>query len=323
MPNKNVRYYQAQSDIVVDMLTYGWFGAGVREALMLGKPVVCYLRPEWLESMRAEIPGYVDELPIVSATPENVREVLIDLIDNPGKRREIGQWGREFAVKWHSSKAGARRFDRIYSELLRGERQSPRARLETAIEQRRAVRLGVRRPSGARVELAPLRREDLEPLFAWINDQNLVQRSAPYAPVSEADHREWFKRIQSEESTAIFGIRELGADRLIGSCQLVAIDGRHLCAELQIRIGDAAARGRGLGTEAVELLLDHAFAELGLHRVQLEVFAGNEQAMRSYEKAGLRREGVLREKALIDGRRTDVVVMAILAYEQRPRGTTG
>ena len=37
------------------MLTYGFFGAGAREAMMLGKPVVCYLRDEWLDQMRAEI----------------------------------------------------------------------------------------------------------------------------------------------------------------------------------------------------------------------------------------------------------------------------
>jgi len=139
VPNKNVRFYQSQADIVVDMLTYGWFGAGVREAMMLGKPVICYLRPEWLESMRAEIPDYVDELPIVSATPETVRDVLVDLIDNADKRREIGRRSREFAVKWHSSKAAAKRFDAIYSGLLQQEQPSPGRRLATMLEQRRAV----------------------------------------------------------------------------------------------------------------------------------------------------------------------------------------
>lgn len=120
VPNRDVRYYQAQSDIVVEMLTYGWFGAGAREAMMLGKPVVCYLRPEWLRQMRTEIPDYVDELPVVSATPETVREVLIDLIENPSKRQEIGRRSREFALKWHSGEAGARRFDAIYSDLIAG-----------------------------------------------------------------------------------------------------------------------------------------------------------------------------------------------------------
>jgi hypothetical protein len=120
IPNRELRYYQAQADIVVDMLTFGWYGANVREALMLGKPVICYLRPDWLESTRQEIPDFVDELPIVSATPDTVHDVLVDLIENPEKRREIGRRGREFAVKWHSAQAAADRFDQIYRGLLEG-----------------------------------------------------------------------------------------------------------------------------------------------------------------------------------------------------------
>ena len=118
VPNTELRFYQAQADIFVDMLTYGWFGANSREGMMLGKPVVCYLREEWLDQMRSEIPEYVDELPVVSATPDTVQDVLVDLIENPEKRREIGRRSREFALKWHSSTAGARRFDRIYRELI-------------------------------------------------------------------------------------------------------------------------------------------------------------------------------------------------------------
>ena len=108
-----------QADIVVDMLTFGWFGANIREGMMLGKPCVCFLRPEWLQSMRKEIPAYVDELPVISATPDTVEYVLRDLIRNPDKRKEIGQRSRAFALKWHSSAAGAKRFMEIYSALLR------------------------------------------------------------------------------------------------------------------------------------------------------------------------------------------------------------
>ena len=57
VPNQAVRYYQAQADIVCDMLTIGWFGANVREAMMLGKPAVCFLRPEWIENVRRRGPG--------------------------------------------------------------------------------------------------------------------------------------------------------------------------------------------------------------------------------------------------------------------------
>jgi glycosyltransferase involved in cell wall biosynthesis len=118
IPGMDVRFYQAQADIVVDMLTFGWFGANIREGMMLGKPCVCFLRPEWLQSMRKEIPAYVDELPVINATPDTVYQVLVDLIKNPDKRYMVGKKGREFAMKWHSSEAGAKRFQKIYTDLL-------------------------------------------------------------------------------------------------------------------------------------------------------------------------------------------------------------
>jgi glycosyltransferase involved in cell wall biosynthesis len=80
---------------------------------------VCYLRPEWLESIRREQPDYVAELPVVSATPETVEAVLTDLIRNPEKRRELGRRGREFALKWYSAKNAAAVFDRIYTDLIK------------------------------------------------------------------------------------------------------------------------------------------------------------------------------------------------------------
>jgi hypothetical protein len=88
--------------------------------MMLGKPVVCYLSPPFLEQMRREVPQYVEELPVISATPDTVRDVLIDLMDHPGKRAEIGRRSREFAVKWHGSREAARAWDGIYRALLDG-----------------------------------------------------------------------------------------------------------------------------------------------------------------------------------------------------------
>jgi hypothetical protein len=46
-----------------------------------------FLETRWLESMRKEIPEYADEVTVISATPENIYEILKDLIDNPEKAR--------------------------------------------------------------------------------------------------------------------------------------------------------------------------------------------------------------------------------------------
>lgn len=133
MDNLDLRFVQVQADIVVDMLTYGFYGANVREAMMLGKPVVCFLRDEWKQQMARELPDYVAELPVVSATPETVKDVLTDLVRSPEKRAELGRRGREFALKWHSAEAGARRMDAIYRSLLDGTTQpAPRESWEYA-----------------------------------------------------------------------------------------------------------------------------------------------------------------------------------------------
>lgn len=141
VPNKELRFYQAQCDFFVDMLTYGWFGATAREGMMLGKPVVCYLRNEWLESARREIPEYVDEIPIVRATPDNVYEVVRDLVESPAKRQEIGQRSREFALRWHSAEAAGRRLEEIYLSLLGRGEQGPRSgTARTSVDPDRSLR---------------------------------------------------------------------------------------------------------------------------------------------------------------------------------------
>lgn len=162
------------------------------------------------------------------------------------------------------------------------------------------------------IALAPVSRTDLPQLFAWINDRDLVVLSASYRPVNELQHEAWLERILLRDDVYLFGIRQLASGRLIGSCQLLAFDRTHRTAELQIRIGDEQARGHGYGRQAVGLLLRFGFDDLNLHRIGLHVLADNAAAIRTYEKAGFVREGVLREAAYVDGRHRDVVVMGIL-----------
>lgn len=139
---------------------------------------------------------------------------------------------------------------------------------------------------GMAIALEPLRDDDADALFHWINDRELVELSATFRPVSRAEHDAWFAAVRARDDVAIFAIREDG--RLVGTGQLLR-DGDE--AELRIRLGAADARGRGIGTEAVRRLVRHGFDELGLRRIWLQVFATNVRAIRAYEKAGFRRCG--------------------------------
>ena len=111
----DMKYVQTQADIVVDQLYFGRYGAMARECLMLGKPVVGFLKVNREEECDEAL-ACLDECPIVNASPETLKEVLRDLVTSKDKRIDIGRRSREFAVKWHSVAAAADRFEGAWRE---------------------------------------------------------------------------------------------------------------------------------------------------------------------------------------------------------------
>jgi RimJ/RimL family protein N-acetyltransferase len=83
----------------------------------------------------------------------------------------------------------------------------------------------------------------------------------------------------------------------------------------RILLVGARHRDRGIGTEATRLILAHAFETVGLHRVELEVYAFNPRARRVYEKVGFVYEGTKRDALHWDGEWVDADAMSILASE--------
>lgn len=165
------------------------------------------------------------------------------------------------------------------------------------------------------IKLTELHRDDSATLFQWINDRDQVLFNAPYKPVHESQHQAWFESILKRDDVVIFGIRLIETNELIGTCQLHSINPISRAAELQIRLGEVSERGKGYGTEAIQLLLQFGFKDLNLNRIYLHVFSANTPAIRLYEKSGFIREGLLRQAVYIDGHYEDVLLMGILRDE--------
>lgn len=124
----------------------------------------------------------------------------------------------------------------------------------------------------------------------------------------------YVKRIAEAEDRYDFFIR-LDDGEAIGEVVLKDLDPDTGRASMRIALFSSTRCGQGYGTEAVRRLLDFAFGELGLHRVELEVYSYNERARRSYLKCGFKEEGRLREAVIAEGRRHDIVLMGILRGE--------
>jgi RimJ/RimL family protein N-acetyltransferase len=108
-------------------------------------------------------------------------------------------------------------------------------------------------------------------------------------------------------------ICDIETDTPYGSVYIRDIDTHHKKAEYGIFIGVPEARGRGIGTAAARLMLRYSFEEAGLHRIYLRALADNMQAIGSYEKAGFKREGYLKDDVCINGEFKDIVWMAAVS----------
>lgn len=94
--SSQMRFYQAQADIVVEQLIYGWWGSTGVETMALGKPVVCYIRPAWKVFFLQTFPEYTN-LPIVEADTRSIYDVLKRLVTDPEFRVRKGEESRRFA----------------------------------------------------------------------------------------------------------------------------------------------------------------------------------------------------------------------------------
>ncbi len=165
---------------------------------------------------------------------------------------------------------------------------------------------------GKHVNLRSPQKEDSVEYFEWINNRELVMLNSPYKPISWEAHSAWFQSLNKDQTFETFSIVENKSCSLIGSCSLRHIDLIHRNAELQIRIGNADFLGKGLGSDATLILLDHAFKDLNLKRVYLHVFESNKRAIAAYEKCGFIKEGLLQQAAYINGEYINILLMAKL-----------
>ncbi|KAF9556290.1 acyl-CoA N-acyltransferase [Agrocybe pediades] len=74
---------------------------------------------------------------------------------------------------------------------------------------------------------------------------------------------------------------------------------------------------KGYGTEITKFIMEHAFVQLNMHRISLQVYEGNERAIALYEKVGFVCEGVMRKARWANGKWTDIINMGILVEEWR------
>jgi [ribosomal protein S5]-alanine N-acetyltransferase len=166
------------------------------------------------------------------------------------------------------------------------------------------------------IALSEFRPSDKPALLEYLNDRDIYDRTLriPF-PYTEADAEAFLARVakatDQHGQPAHFAVRT-GDDSMIGGCGLNDFEvGKSHRAE----IGYWLAKGfwgRGIMTEVVQRLCQHAFEEFGLVKITAQVSMFNPASARVLEKCGFEQEGFLRKHFLKDGQFIDARLFALL-----------
>ena len=165
-----------------------------------------------------------------------------------------------------------------------------------------SVKIRRARPDDVAFLVELVSHEDVEPFLAAIRAKTAEDILAEIA--------------RSDEEPDAFGIFVIEVDGVpAGTMQFTLANRRSRIADLGGLAVHPDYRGGRVGDEAAGLFQRHLFHELGVHRLQLEVYGFNERAMRHAERSGFVREGVRRKAYWRNGEWVDGVLYGLVAED--------
>jgi [ribosomal protein S5]-alanine N-acetyltransferase len=175
-----------------------------------------------------------------------------------------------------------------------------------------------------RIRLRWISDDDTDAFFAiYSNPEVMRYWSTPPLPDRDAAsklisqiHADWKRRLILK-----WGIARRPDDQLIGSITLFNLDFNHRRAEIGYALGREHWR-QGYMNEALMSVLKYAFEVLDLHRIEADVDPRNGASIRTLEKLGFQREGVLRERWQVNGEIQDAFFYGLLRQEWKNESRT-
>jgi RimJ/RimL family protein N-acetyltransferase len=160
-----------------------------------------------------------------------------------------------------------------------------------------------------------LRRFEPRDLDSFLRCLDVVARERRYLAMLEGPTREQADAFLADarERGMVQEVAVSGDEVVVGWCDIIRKPYPGFEHSGTLGMGLLPAwRGRGLGARLLDAALAGA-AELGITRVELEVFASNTRAIALYERSGFAHEGVKRGGRVLDGKSDDIVCMAWVA----------
>ena len=177
-----------------------------------------------------------------------------------------------------------------------------------------------------RLRLTPLTTDDIPAIYEMNSFPEVARYNTIGIPANIAATRRLLLPIieqQTQEGRTKYGwcIRQKETEAFVGEIGIGLASVRFKMGEIYYSL-HPRQWGQGFATEAVVGLLDWAFRELELHRIEAGVATGNDRSYRLLERVGMMREGVRRRILPINGQWVDSYLYGLLEEEFRERFST-
>ncbi|MBT8206864.1 MAG: GNAT family N-acetyltransferase [Acidimicrobiia bacterium] len=144
---------------------------------------------------------------------------------------------------------------------------------------------------GQLVTLRPLDASDTDAMWEMVNDPLGNDLTATTSRFTYDQIEAWCSSRIDQDERLDLAIVENSTGLFAGEVVLNEFDVRTNSVNFRISLRAPAWFGRGLGTEAIQLIVDHALRTLEVSALKLEVLERNERARWVYEKVGFRESG--------------------------------
>jgi [ribosomal protein S5]-alanine N-acetyltransferase len=150
-----------------------------------------------------------------------------------------------------------------------------------------------------------------EAYVRWLNDPEIGQfLESRFAHHDSASTIAFVKSMSESPNNLFLGIESKALGRHVGNIKLGPIDRKHGLGEIGLMIGERDAWGKGVATNAINLITNIGIAQLGLRKITAGCYASNIGSKIAFEKAGFSVEATRKDHFLFEGRGEDLILLA-------------
>lgn len=168
-----------------------------------------------------------------------------------------------------------------------------------------------------RIYLKPLSLDELCGNYVnWLNDKEVCKYNSHGDELYTKEMAiDFISSLQNDKSKEVYAVYLKENNLHIGNISLQKIDFKNKSAEIAYLFGEKEHWHKGYAKEASLILLNRAFTELNLHRIYFGTSIHNTSMQKLGESLGFKKEGILKDAQLKNGKYNDIITYGLLEDE--------